>query len=431
MVLSIFRQRMLKLELTDGFQTVFALEYTPVQCLTTKLTPGLKLLVRGPLRCVNHILFLEAKNVQVLGGELATLTVDNAYENVLHKKLNQPINPNPTIDYQGTYVFYLIFLSPKLTKSLCFSFDAEPKIAPDTNATQRAREIPSIPMTANKVIQSNVISSASHQNNLDDFPDDDFLNDIDFDQIASGAMINASAEQPNPQVHSAAPGRQSTLLFDDLDDNDFFNIDSTIEQMSVPPNEVVHHQQHSGESRANNQNIESALLNTSANASICSDNYRFKIRGLNLVTIKQLTETSPEDRIRRKQFIVKAQIDDIIQTARVSRNNKWKLAVLLTDPYSQNATLNASFSVDVLEKFTGITGREMNQLYGQREERPQVTEEIANILKNVSTKLEEMNTFMKMEFVTGTEHPVVVELIAPAPVLERKLQEKVENEQLI
>lgn len=92
---------MLKLELTDGFQTVSALEYSPIPCLTTQLVPGIKLIVSGPLRCVNHILFLEAKNVRILGGEVTTLTIDNAYENVLRKKLNQPINPTPITNYEG------------------------------------------------------------------------------------------------------------------------------------------------------------------------------------------------------------------------------------------------------------------------------------------------------------------------------------------
>lgn len=96
---------MIKLELTDGYRTVSALEYSPIPILNTQLAPGLKVLVIGPLRCVNHILFLEAKNLKILGGEVATFTIDNAYENVLHKKLNQPINPNPITEYQGNWHF--------------------------------------------------------------------------------------------------------------------------------------------------------------------------------------------------------------------------------------------------------------------------------------------------------------------------------------
>lgn len=109
---------MFKLELTDGFGTVSALEYTSIPILTTKLTPGTKLTINGPVRCVNHILFLEAKNVRILGGEITNLAIENAYENVLRKKLNQPINPNPTIDYQGTPQTHTM---PKLSYLLIFS----------------------------------------------------------------------------------------------------------------------------------------------------------------------------------------------------------------------------------------------------------------------------------------------------------------------
>lgn len=97
---------MLKLELTDGFGTVSALEYTPIPVLTTQLSPGTKLIINGPVRCINHILFLEAKNVRLLGGESPNLIIENAYENVLRKKLNQPINPNPKLDYQGDKSLY-------------------------------------------------------------------------------------------------------------------------------------------------------------------------------------------------------------------------------------------------------------------------------------------------------------------------------------
>lgn len=96
---------MLKLELTDGYRTVSALEESSIPILNTQLAPGLKVLVVGPLRCVNHILFLEAKNIKILGGEVTTLTIENAYENVLRKKLNQPINPNPITEYQGIFIF--------------------------------------------------------------------------------------------------------------------------------------------------------------------------------------------------------------------------------------------------------------------------------------------------------------------------------------
>lgn len=97
----ITRKRLLKLEVTDGYQIVTAMEYSPIPCLKTSLVPGIKMLLIGPIRCINHCLLIESKNIQIFAGEVSAITIENAYENVLRRILNQPINPNPKIDEQG------------------------------------------------------------------------------------------------------------------------------------------------------------------------------------------------------------------------------------------------------------------------------------------------------------------------------------------
>ena len=90
---------MLKLELSDGHRTVIALEYRPIPVLNTKISPGYKLLITGPLKVVNKVLLLESKNVKLLGGEVDTLLIVNALENLLLKKLGEPMVNNPRMDY--------------------------------------------------------------------------------------------------------------------------------------------------------------------------------------------------------------------------------------------------------------------------------------------------------------------------------------------
>uniref|UniRef100_A0A182QBE2 RecQ-mediated genome instability protein 1 n=1 Tax=Anopheles farauti TaxID=69004 RepID=A0A182QBE2_9DIPT len=94
------KRRMLKLHLTDGKQTIVALEHSSIKSLTTKLAPGTKLLLSGPIRCINKVLLLQPQNVRVLGGEVDVLLIMNAYENVLLRLLNKPANPNPKLDYE-------------------------------------------------------------------------------------------------------------------------------------------------------------------------------------------------------------------------------------------------------------------------------------------------------------------------------------------
>lgn len=301
----------------------------------------------------------------------------------------------------------------------------------DTTQPNRMNNIPSIPMTA--AIQSNFISSAGNLDMLDD-QDDDLFNEIDFDidqmaPRAAAAPTETITPRQNPD-NTIPPEGRSTLLFDDMDD-DFLNIDSTIEHVNAANQNPQANQRDVSSASASAQLINDAeLLNISASEPVIdADNYRFKIRGLNLVTVKQLSECSAENRKRRKYFIVKATIEGIVDQARVS-NKQWKLRVLLGDKLSQNETMEASFNPDVVDKLVGVSGRELHQLYTTRNQRPQVAEEIATILEGLTEKLDEMYMFMKIQFDDTSNIPVVVELINAAPVLDRKLQEKIECERL-
>lgn len=325
---------------------------------------------------------------------------------------------------------------------------AEPAITGDTTtATQRFDTIPAIPMTASRVIQSNVISSACNAITLDD-EDDNFLNDIDVDQIASTAVQNQNASgPPNHTNNVPTSNRRSTLLFDDIDDiddYDLLNIDSTIEQSNAarqtsagssvaapaaaasvlsqtPPRSAE-------SSTAQNENARS---NTSIDDSlpIYDEKYRFKIRGINLVTVRQLVECDRQHLERRKHFLVKAFVENIVQKARVSRG-KWVLGIEITDATSRNVTLETTVHPTVTEKLAGKSGREVSQLFQERNEKPQNQNEISDILESLTIKLEELDAFLKLEYNSDAVHPILIEIINAAPVLDRKLQEKIQHEQL-
>lgn len=88
-------RRMLLLQLTDGSQSIQAMEYMPINHLHLDLIPGTKILIKGPVECRRGVILLRPNNVELLGGEVNDLVQLNAPENVLARIINKPENPNP------------------------------------------------------------------------------------------------------------------------------------------------------------------------------------------------------------------------------------------------------------------------------------------------------------------------------------------------
>ncbi len=86
---------MLLLELTDGTQTIQAMEYLPIPTLHLDLIPGTKILIKGPVECRRGMILLRSSNVELLGGEVSDLVNTYAPENVLARLIGKPENPNP------------------------------------------------------------------------------------------------------------------------------------------------------------------------------------------------------------------------------------------------------------------------------------------------------------------------------------------------
>lgn len=89
-------KRALMLTLTDGVQEVKAVELLPIQALNLNLSPGIKIKLMGPLMIRHGRLMLEEHNVKVIGGEVDTILVSHAAENVLARLLRLEVNSNPT-----------------------------------------------------------------------------------------------------------------------------------------------------------------------------------------------------------------------------------------------------------------------------------------------------------------------------------------------
>ncbi|XP_003426939.1 calponin homology domain-containing protein DDB_G0272472 [Nasonia vitripennis] len=91
-------KRMLQLFLTDGIQDILAIEYKPIRFLKDSLFPGFKLLIKGPVICRRGVILLEETNISEVGGEVDSLLIVNAVENVFARALNLEENPDPYND---------------------------------------------------------------------------------------------------------------------------------------------------------------------------------------------------------------------------------------------------------------------------------------------------------------------------------------------
>lgn len=82
--------RMLLLQLTDGVQSLEAMEYQSIPELSPELRPGTKLQLRGKMVCRLGVLLLEQSNIKILGGEVEDLVERNNRGRVLCRMLGLP-----------------------------------------------------------------------------------------------------------------------------------------------------------------------------------------------------------------------------------------------------------------------------------------------------------------------------------------------------
>ncbi|XP_012712795.2 recQ-mediated genome instability protein 1 [Fundulus heteroclitus] len=82
--------RMLLLQITDGVQSLEAMEYQSIPALSAALRPGVKLQLQGKMVCRLGVVLLGPSNVKVLGGEVEDLVERNTQGKVLCRTLGLP-----------------------------------------------------------------------------------------------------------------------------------------------------------------------------------------------------------------------------------------------------------------------------------------------------------------------------------------------------
>lgn len=111
--------RMLKLTLTDGKFSCFAIEFESLPKISLKTPPGTKVCLVGTVRLSSGIILLDSKNIQILGGEVPELIEEWKIQQLLlnHVRATDKDGPPPWVPF-GHKIPQLNIDSKKDEKSL-------------------------------------------------------------------------------------------------------------------------------------------------------------------------------------------------------------------------------------------------------------------------------------------------------------------------
>lgn len=386
------KKRVFKLEFTDGFKTIFGMEYSIIPCLNTKLSPGCKVKITGPIQVANQILLLESKHVTILGGDVESLQVKNAYENVLLRALGKPETADPIRNYKEPAAVQVHQTQNHVTQQ-----------------TQRSAPIQAPPVVSRNEVQAELIGLE-----LDDDDDDDDLNLDELDEVENqhrtsqeeaeiahleNEIIEIPDYQPvQPSVRSQAHSQQVAM-------SDIITLEDDDDDMMDYSTALSHHEE---EPTSRKVAKIAPLKKTPVHT---DDDYEFKTScGCNLVTIDQYTSMSSSQKSNRN-FVVFASVEEFLAKTLKIHNGEWHGQVTLSDDYSKQVLL-VKVQNAVFAKFTNYSAKEMENLYKQARTAPQYKGEIVKIMNELRISMCSQPIMVRIQFrFSFTDSPSMVEAV--------------------
>ena len=431
---------MLKLTLTDGIKTIMAMEYKVIPALNTKFAPGIKLQLIGPINCVNHVLMLESKNIKNLGGEVDTLLIENAYENILLALLKKPINPNPISDYlEDTLVLETerrnlnIVPTPmnttssrnqppkrnpqreemKIEKDLLegINFDDEDTEMADMellmaldNQERQHNQPASDPLLAELDNDEDIFA----QIDLDDpYMEDDVPSRFNHSAVMEVERDTVTPDLDFPVVNSTNSSSKAFVLLQQPQQSTVVNVCPPVSRVpaksismaiKVPApsktaisSRILEPPIDTSSSRvpppSRTPTLSTVVPTTSRETldvvpairklpSVSDNNYPFKIINCNLVTIQQYISLKTAFK-QNRDYVVNCEIGAFLEKLKV-RNHEWNLSVTLIDSYSEDS-LSVKVTSAVIGKLSGCSAIEFELLRDQSATRPQIREDMENV----------------------------------------------------
>ncbi|CAB3230201.1 unnamed protein product [Arctia plantaginis] len=327
--------RMIKLYLTDGVQEVSGIEYKPMRNISCDITPGCKVLIKGPVECRRGTLMLTESAVELLGGEVQEIGVSNSLAGLLSTKLGVTVT-------SGTQ-------------------------RPDTESTinqPRNLNIPTphvtVPPAANYIPEPTLSTVTQPANN---FADDD----IDIEQLAAieAQFTDNSGKRP---ISSDLTNPEKKLKTDTVNKPEDYPDDNDI--IFEEDEEYLREIEAEIDAKENKlQTVEKTGVT--------------RVSAEPFVYIKQLQEMSERDR-NGQVFKVKGQVMALLSKLSVSKD-EWSLKCTIVDGTGR---LDVEFTSDVLSKLVGVTPQEMNVMKKQMAAKPELKERVVSAIKKARDKLQ-------------------------------------------
>ncbi|KPJ02509.1 RecQ-mediated genome instability protein 1 [Papilio xuthus] len=348
--------RMIKLYLTDGVQEVSGIEYRPMRNLSCDITPGCKLLLKGPVDCRRGVMLLTEHNIELLGGEVQELADENSLVQLLASKLGLPATkPQENNAIQRP---------ENSTVQTSYNGGAQFEPAFDQRVNQQNRIEP-----------------------RDEEAFGTFDDDIDVDEIAAiEAQILDNPNKRSLNENDSRPDKKAKINSNPVNSVDDYPDDEDIMFEDEEYLRVM-------EEQLDAQILELTRINKGPK----------HVSPEPFVYIKQINELSESER-EGKVFKVKGQIIKLLSKLMVSKEG-WSLRCAIVDG---TGSLDVDFTSDVLSKLVGLTPTEMNQIKKQIATKPELKEQTITALENAKKRLQVLYCIIELTMSNG---PKITRLI--------------------
>lgn len=372
------KKRVFKLELTDGHKTVYGMEYMPIPMLNSKLSPGTKLKIVGPLQVVNHILLLESRNMVVLGGNVEDLLIVNAYENVLLRSLNKPTTDTPITDYNeeapsrennrnGLVQATEAIRRPEPTMvrpaESITNFDDDDDDDVDMETLLQIEEEENKFKRSQEIQQQSRVEEIPVSMELDTFGGESSTRHVNNRSLEVRQTPQRDIRVVKANDLLMMPRSPAIVEVDDENDDEMYLREQL---MSLP-------EYHDEPVPRKIARVKPTQMQSDG-----ADSYKFKSHtGDHLVTINQYLNLTSTERAKRP-YVVFGKVKDAAMNKLKIENSEWHLEVHITDSFSHQV-LTVKFPNEIVEKIAGYTGKEMKKMRIDAKSRPQLKDSMKTV----------------------------------------------------